>query len=175
MRQPTLCPRGLVRSIHASRPPVQRRALATTTSVLEKDCTSITPPYSKLLDNLFIVREIVGKRPLTLAEKILYSHIHDPERTLANGGIQRGETYLQLSPERVAMQDASAQMALCVLLFVSPALQLTTLPRLQFMSAGMSRCAVPASIHCDHLIQAAEGAEKDLQVSAEPTCFVIPT
>ncbi|KAI1797717.1 aconitate hydratase [Ganoderma leucocontextum] len=148
MRHPTVCPRGLVRSLGRSHSSVHRRTLVTATSVLERDCTSITPPYSKLLDNLAIVREVIGKRPLTLAEKILYSHIHEPERTLANGGIQRGETYLQLSPERVAMQDASAQMAL-----------------LQFMSAGMSRCAVPASIHCDHLIQAAEGAEKDLQRS----------
>lgn len=120
MRQPTICPRGLVRSLRGSHFSVQRRTLATATSPLEKDCTSIIPPYSKLLDNLAIVRKVIGKRPLTLAEKILYSHIHEPHRTLANGDIQRGETYLQLSPERVAMQDASAQMALCVLPFVVP-------------------------------------------------------
>ncbi|KAI0768450.1 aconitate hydratase [Trametes elegans] len=127
---------------------VRSRSLATeATSLPQKDCTSITPPYPRLETNLAAVRRLLGNRPLTLAEKILYSHIHEPERTLANGGIKRGETYLQLKPERVAMQDASAQMAL-----------------LQFMSAGMSRCAVPASIHCDHLIQASEGAEKDLEV-----------
>ncbi|KAI0824177.1 aconitate hydratase [Trametes gibbosa] len=131
---------------HLSTP---RRSLATeATSLPQKDCSSITPPYSKLSRNLSSVRHILGNRPLTLAEKILYSHIHDPEQSLASSRITRGETYLQLMPERVAMQDASAQMAL-----------------LQFMSAGMSRCAVPASIHCDHLIQASEGADKDLERS----------
>ncbi|CAL1696169.1 unnamed protein product [Somion occarium] len=125
-----------------------RRSFATRSSLPEKDCSSITPPYSQLLDNVSAVRNILGGRPLTLAEKILYSHIHNPAETLSDGKIIRGQTYLQLKPERVAMQDASAQMAL-----------------LQFMSAGMNRCAVPASIHCDHLIQAVEGAESDLQRS----------
>ncbi|KAI0724381.1 aconitate hydratase [Cerioporus squamosus] len=148
MRRSTFTPGGLARTIRAGHVTVQRRSLATPTALPEKDCTSITPPYPKLQQNLETIRALLGNRPLTLAEKILYSHVHEPERTLANDGIKRGETYLQLSPERVAMQDASAQMAL-----------------LQFMSAGMSRCAVPASIHCDHLIQAAEGAEKDLQRS----------
>ena len=77
--------------------------------LLEKDCTSIMPPYAKLLENLATVRKILGKRPLTLAEKILYSHILNPQETLIDGKLVRGETYLQLSPERVAMQDASAQ------------------------------------------------------------------
>ncbi|KAI0670073.1 aconitate hydratase [Trametes maxima] len=142
---------GLARSSRSSATLVsaQRRCLATEATALpQKDCSSITPPYSKLRQNLDTVRQILGRRPLTLAEKILYSHIHEPERTLASGGIKRGETYLQLKPERVAMQDASAQMAL-----------------LQFMSAGMARCAVPASIHCDHLIQASEGADQDLKRS----------
>ncbi|KAL4243137.1 Aconitate hydratase, mitochondrial [Abortiporus biennis] len=116
-------------------------------SLPEKNYASITPPYAQLLEKLSIVRKILNNRPLTLAEKILYSHIHNPEQTL-NGKLVRGESYLQLSPERVAMQDASAQMAL-----------------LQFMSAGMDRCAVPASIHCDHLIQAIQGAEADLKSS----------
>ncbi|OCH96568.1 aconitate hydratase [Obba rivulosa] len=123
-----------------------RRTLATHAPP-DKDCASITPPYARLLEKLAVVRKILGGRPLTLAEKILYSHIADPE-SVARGGIKRGETYLQLHPERVAMQDASAQMAL-----------------LQFMSAGMARCAVPASIHCDHLIQAVDGAESDLERS----------
>ncbi|KAK2461756.1 hypothetical protein APHAL10511_006219 [Amanita phalloides] len=114
-------------------------------TLTKKDCTSITPPYATLLNNLERVRGVL-KRPLTLAEKFLYSHLVDPERNLTSGGRVRGETYLQLRPQRVAMQDASAQMAL-----------------LQFMSAGLDRCAVPTSIHCDHLIQASEGAEKDLQ------------
>ncbi|KAI0348698.1 aconitate hydratase [Trametopsis cervina] len=124
------------------------RLFATHATPTEKDCTSITPPYAQLQSKLQTIRRILGKRPLTLAEKILYSHVYKPEETLTEGNIVRGTTYLQLSPERVAMQDASAQMAL-----------------LQFMSAGMSKCAVPASIHCDHLIQAVEGAESDLQKS----------
>ena len=77
--------------------------------LLEKNCASITPPYAQLLDNLATVRSVIGKKPLTLAEKILYSHIFNPEDTLVDGKLVRGETYLQLSPERVAMQDASAQ------------------------------------------------------------------
>lgn len=86
-----------------------RRCLATHTSLSEKDCSSITPPYSALIKNLSHVRKLLKGRPLTLAEKILYSHLHDPEKSLAGGGKIRGEAYLQLSPERVAMQDASAQ------------------------------------------------------------------
>ncbi|EMD41730.1 hypothetical protein CERSUDRAFT_110309 [Gelatoporia subvermispora B] len=127
-------------------------AHATTTRALathappDKDCALITPPYAQLLERLAVVKRHLGGRPLTLAEKILYSHLADPHS--ARAGITRGETYLQLHPERVAMQDASAQMAL-----------------LQFMSAGMTRCAVPASIHCDHLIQAVDGAESDLERS----------
>lgn len=86
-----------------------RRCLATHASVLEKDCTSITPPYAALVQKLTHARKLLNNRPLTLAEKILYSHLHDPEKSLAGGGKIRGEAYLQLSPERVAMQDASAQ------------------------------------------------------------------
>jgi homoaconitase len=76
-------------------------------------------------------------RQLTLAEKILYSHLDNPEESLLsntnNGRDIRGQANLKLKPDRVAMQDASAQMAL-----------------LQFMSCGLGRTAVPASIHCDH-------------------------
>ncbi|KAF8167901.1 aconitase family-domain-containing protein [Crassisporium funariophilum] len=126
---------------------VHRRAFASHASPIGKDCTSITPPYATLIRNLERVRHILN-RPLTLAEKILYSHIVEPEASLANGGRIRGEAYLQLHPQRVAMQDASAQMAL-----------------LQFMSAGLNQCAVPTSIHCDHLIQADNGAESDLKRS----------
>ncbi|KAF5377567.1 hypothetical protein D9615_005222 [Tricholomella constricta] len=124
-----------------------QRALATHAPLAEKACSSITPPYAHLLQNLEHVRKILN-RPLTLSEKILYSHLVDPEKSLGGGGRIRGEAYLQLRPERVAMQDASAQMAL-----------------LQFMSAGLAQCAVPTSIHCDHLIQAAEGAKVDLKRS----------
>jgi homoaconitase len=86
-----------------------RRYLATHASPAEKDCSSITPPYSFLIKNLGRVRKLLNNRPLTLAEKILYSHLVDPEKSLAGAGKIRGEAYLQLRPERVAMQDASAQ------------------------------------------------------------------
>jgi homoaconitase len=90
-------------------PRAQARSLATHASLPEKGCSSITPPYSQLQAKLKTVTDILGGRPLTLAEKVLYSHIHNPTQTLADGKIVRGETYLQLNPERVAMQDASAQ------------------------------------------------------------------
>jgi hypothetical protein len=89
-----------------------RRYLATTASIPhQKDCSTITPNYGKLLDKLQIVRKILN-RPLTLAEKILYSHLDDPVKSLSGGGRIRGEAHLQLRPARVAMQDASAQSAL---------------------------------------------------------------
>ena len=162
--------------------PLLRRSLATQAPRLEKDCTSITPPYPALLKKLAHVRRVLN-RPLTLSEKILYSHVIDPEASLGGGGRIRGEAYLQLNPERVAMQDASAQYAK-VLLHVqglllttvrqdgAVRLTLITIARhlvseppssLQFMSAGLAECAVPTSIHCDHLIQAVEGAESDLK------------
>ncbi|CAH2354338.1 homocitrate dehydratase, mitochondrial [[Candida] railenensis] len=116
------------------------------------DFTSRTPPYEKLISKLEVVSKIVGDKPLTLAEKILYSHLVDPEESLASCQGQlsniRGQQYLKLNPDRVAMQDASAQMAL-----------------LQFMTCGMSSTAVPASIHCDHLIVGKDGAEEDLTKS----------
>ena len=86
-----------------------RRSLAThASSSLEKDCSTITPRYEALMDTLQRVRKYLN-RPLTLAEKVLYSHVISPEKAFASGGRIRGETYLQLRPERVAMQDASAQ------------------------------------------------------------------
>lgn len=88
-------------------------------------------------------------RQLTLAEKILYSHLANPEESLLsntnNGKDIRGQANLKLKPDRVAMQDASAQMAL-----------------LQFMSCGLPSTAVPASIHCDHMIVGVKGADTDL-------------
>ena len=84
----------------------------------------------------------VLERPLTLTEKILYSHLHDPERRVA---YRRGADYADFRPDRAAMQDATAQMAL-----------------LQFMNAGMERSAIPATVHCDHLITACRGAREDL-------------
>ncbi|ODV80128.1 aconitate hydratase [Suhomyces tanzawaensis NRRL Y-17324] len=113
---------------------------------------SRTPPYAKLIQNLNTVKKIVDNKPLTLAEKILYSHLVSPEESLASSNGQlsniRGEVYLKLNPDRVAMQDASAQMAL-----------------LQFMTCGMPSTAVPASIHCDHLIVGKDGANDDLEKS----------
>jgi homoaconitase len=87
---------------------VLQRSLATHAPLAEKACASITPPYSALIQKLEHVRRILN-RPLTLAEKILYSHLVDPEKSLSVGGRIRGEANLQLSLERVAMQDASAQ------------------------------------------------------------------
>ncbi|KAJ7750423.1 aconitate hydratase [Mycena maculata] len=96
--------------------------------------------YQRIEDNLVIVRERL-RRPLTLSEKILYGHLDDPQ----GQDIERGVSYLKLRPDRVACQDATAQMAL-----------------LQFMSAGMPTAAVPTTVHCDHLIEAQIGGVKDL-------------
>merc|ERR1712117_619532 len=97
-------------------------------------------PYEKLVKNLEVVKGRLN-RPLTLSEKILYSHLDDP----AGQDIVRGESYLRLRPDRVAMQDATAQMAM-----------------LQFISSGLPKVAVPSTIHCDHLIQAQIEGQKDL-------------
>lgn len=104
-----------------------------------------TPPYAKLLKNLAEVKKILGNQPLTLAEKILYSHLVNPSEIASDVRDIRGLQYLKLNPDRVAMQDASAQMAL-----------------LQFITCGMPSTAVPASIHCDHLIVGKNGADEDL-------------
>jgi homoaconitase len=85
-----------------------RRGLATPTSLPVKDCTSITPPYPRLLETLKDVRRVLpGGSKLTLAEKILYSHLRNPEESLGGGGKIRGERYLKLRPDRVAMQVCS--------------------------------------------------------------------
>ncbi|KAI8939536.1 hypothetical protein NX059_003305 [Plenodomus lindquistii] len=96
--------------------------------------------YAKMSENLGIVRQRLN-RPLALAEKILYSHLDDPH----GQEIERGSSYLKLRPDRVACQDATAQMAI-----------------LQFMSAGLPSVATPSTVHCDHLIEAQVGGEKDL-------------
>lgn len=111
------------------------------------------PPYPKIVRNLEQVRKVLGsERALTLAEKILYAHLDQPEASLLsgtnNGRDIRGKANLKLKPDRVAMQDASAQMAL-----------------LQFMSCGLPSTAVPASIHCDHMIVGERGADIDLPAS----------
>ena len=91
-------------------------------------------------ENLSVVRSRLN-RPFTFAEKILYSHLDDPH----GAEIERGKSYLKLRPDRVACQDATAQMAI-----------------LQFMSANMPSVATPTTVHCDHLIEAQMGGEKDL-------------
>lgn len=115
--------------------------------------TTRTPPYPAILKKLNQVRRVLGRnRRLTLAEKILYSHLENPEESLLsntqNGSDIRGNAMLKLKPDRVAMQDASAQMAL-----------------LQFMSCGLTSTAVPTSIHCDHMIVGELGADVDLPAS----------
>ena len=106
------------------------------------DIDTIQKVYSGLEARITKARELVG-RPLTLAEKILYSHLYEGQPTEA---YERGGAYVDFSPDRVAMQDATAQMAL-----------------LQFMQSGKDQTAVPSTVHCDHLIQAEVGADDDLK------------
>jgi len=106
------------------------------------DIEMIKEVYSKVVERVDAARKITGK-PLTLAEKILYSHLWDGQPSKA---FERGKDYVDFAPDRIALQDATAQMAL-----------------LQFMQAGKSKVAVPTTTHCDHLIQAKNGASIDLQ------------
>ncbi len=110
------------------------------------DFEMIRQIYGRMADLVAAARRVVG-RPLTLSEKILYAHLWDGPVTKA---CARGADYVDFAPDRVAMQDATAQMAL-----------------LQFMQAGRARTAVPATVHCDHLIQAEGGAEKDLATASK--------
>jgi len=105
------------------------------------DIEMIKAVYARIPERIAAARKAVGK-PLTLTEKILYAHLTEGA---ANQAFQRGVSYVDFQPDRVAMQDATAQMAL-----------------LQFMQAGRSKVAVPSTVHCDHLIQAEVGADKDL-------------
>lgn len=102
--------------------------------------------YSNFPKRVDAAREQVG-RPLTLAEKILYAHLYEESDICP---FRRGEDYVNFRPDRVAMQDATAQMAL-----------------LQFMNAGKSKSAVPATVHCDHLIQANMGAKTDIATAMQ--------
>ncbi|MBP3944478.1 aconitate hydratase [Sphingobacteriaceae bacterium WQ 2009] len=106
------------------------------------DIDMIKKVYDRYEERVNAARKMVNK-PLTLAEKILYTHLWDGNATET---YVRGESYVDFAPDRVAMQDATAQMAL-----------------LQFMQAGRPKVAVPSTVHCDHLIQAKVGAEADLQ------------
>jgi aconitate hydratase len=108
------------------------------------DLEMIKAVYARFDERIEAARKVVG-RPLTLTEKILYSHLYDGKATQL---YERGKSYVDFAPDRVAMQDATAQMAL-----------------LQFMSAGKKKVAVPSTVHCDHLIQAEIGAQKDLETA----------
>ena len=110
------------------------------------DLRMIELVYSQLIDRVDAVKKVL-QRPLTAAEKVLYSHCYDPQ---IEEEFSRGESYVEFSPDRVAMQDATAQMAL-----------------LQFMMAGKDRVAAPTTVHCDHLIQAKVNAGTDLSVAKD--------
>jgi aconitate hydratase len=105
------------------------------------DIEMIKAVYARFGDRVNAARTVVG-RPLTLSEKILYAHLWEGTATQAYA---KGKSYVDFAPDRVAMQDATAQMAL-----------------LQFMQAGRPKVAVPSTVHCDHLIQAKTGADVDL-------------
>lgn len=109
------------------------------------DLELIRALYEKIPTQVKAARSLLG-RPLTLAEKILYSHLSGPTER----AYQRGVDYVDFAPDRVAMQDATAQMAL-----------------LQFMTCGREKVAVPSTVHCDHLIQAKSGAEEDLATAMD--------
>ena len=108
------------------------------------DVDMIKKVYNRMVDRVDNARSIVEK-PLTLSEKILYNHLWDGK---AKTSFKRGIDYVDFAPDRIACQDATAQMAL-----------------LQFMQAGKKKVAVPTTVHCDHLIQARIGADKDLQAA----------
>jgi aconitate hydratase len=105
------------------------------------DIEMIKKVYADFAAKVTAARQALN-RPLTLSEKILYAHLH-PDQALQN--FERGNSYVNFSPDRVAMQDATAQMAL-----------------LQFMTCGRQQAAVPSTVHCDHLIMAKTGAKEDL-------------
>ena len=110
------------------------------------DIEMIKKVYERMPARIEAARKTLG-RPLTLAEKILYSHL-DASFQVKN--YERGKAYVDFNPDRVAMQDATAQMAL-----------------LQFMQAGRPKVAVPSTVHCDHLITAKAGAKNDLEVASK--------
>jgi aconitate hydratase len=110
------------------------------------DIEMIREVYEKLPAKVAAARKLVG-HPLTLTEKILYAHLHADQKPDNFG---RGKSYVDFTPDRVAMQDATAQMAL-----------------LQFMQAGRPKVAVPSTVHCDHLIMAKEGASVDLEFATK--------
>jgi aconitate hydratase len=137
--------------VKAGRANANARALHATAATLNTPLSKYEPNefvedrYKKLKENIAIVKARLN-RPLTLAEKVVYGHLDDPH----NSELIRGESYLNLRPDRVAMQDATAQMAM-----------------LQFISSGLPQVAVPSTIHCDHLIAAEKGGPEDLAAAKE--------
>ncbi|MEB3224153.1 MAG: aconitate hydratase [Candidatus Sericytochromatia bacterium] len=111
---------------------------------IETTPEALSAVYEKMAKNLAVVRQRVS-RPLTLAEKILFGHLDQPQTQ----PLDAGQAYLMLRPDRVIMQDATAQMAI-----------------LQFMQAGVFQTAVPSTVHADHLIQAHQGAGKDTEAAS---------
>ena len=107
------------------------------------DLDLIKKVYAEFEEKVKLAQKLLN-RPMTFTEKVLYAHLHQP----ATSPFERGKDYVDFAPDRVAMQDATAQMAL-----------------LQFMQAGRDKVAVPSTVHCDHLIMAQVGAEKDLAVA----------
>ncbi|MAY83106.1 MAG: aconitate hydratase [Flavobacteriales bacterium] len=110
------------------------------------DLDMIKQVYATMGERIDAARKVLN-RPMTLTEKILYSHL---DQGNATEEFQRSKSYVDFKPDRVAMQDATAQMAL-----------------LQFMQAGKKKVAVPSTVHCDHLIQAKVGADKDLETAID--------
>ncbi|MEN9598824.1 MAG: hypothetical protein RL596_1135 [Bacteroidota bacterium] len=108
------------------------------------DIEMIRKVYAEMPEKVNAARKALG-RPLTLSEKILFAHLHPDQKP---NNFERGKSYVDFAPDRVAMQDATAQMAL-----------------LQFMQAGRPKVAVPSTVHCDHLITAKLEAKKDLEVA----------
>lgn len=114
--------------------------------VMVYDLTMLKTFYAAYSEKIERVRNVL-QRPMTLAEKILYAHLYDGDKVK---NYRRGEDYVNFRPDRVAMQDATAQMAL-----------------LQFMNAGREQVAVPSTVHCDHLIQAYKGAKEDIATATK--------
>jgi aconitate hydratase len=110
------------------------------------DLEMIASVYSGMIEKVEAARQVV-KKPLSFTSKILYAHIDKSNPVRA---FKRGIDYVNFTPDRVAMQDATAQMAL-----------------LQFMMAGKDKVSVPTTVHCDHLIQAKLGAKQDLIIANE--------
>jgi len=118
--------------------------LTTKLSTMAFDIEMIKNLYAAMPAKVEAARKLLG-RPLSLSEKILFSHLHSDQKLES---FERGGSYVDFAPDRVAMQDATAQMAL-----------------LQFMQAGRPKVAVPSTVHCDHLISAKVEAKQDLQVA----------